>query len=268
MLHEEYGIHPNEFPPRQYPFGWLGMKDRIKSTFASSFAASYVWRDLTNLKRGRDIAAFQTRFIELARLVGETPDTATYGSRLWDIYCGKMTEKEDDTLGNLIQTCRQLDKKPRLRDAMAILDERNLRAGGNAMYQKPSTANPGGEVATSTNLIPGPMELGAMSGIRSTDTCARCKGEGHWTSVCPTPRHWKKGEKVAGYKPRYEGARGGHSKKEFGHKKKKESDNRKAQSYSTELDPGENSGEDVSTDAESDSDSDSDGSNEGEAGKA
>jgi hypothetical protein len=184
-----------------------------------------------------------------------------------------MTEKEDETLGNVIQMCRQLDRKPHLRDAMAILDERNLRAGGNTMYQKPSAY--AGDTASSTNLIPGPMELGAMSG-RSSDTCARCKGEGHWTSVCPTPRHWKKGEKVAGFKPRYEGQRGlekavvKYTGEKGGSKRREKApDGKKAQSYSTELDPGKENGDDSDSGSEEGSeDPDSAEEPENESGKA
>ena len=84
MLQRKFGV--TAFPPPRYPFGWPELKSRMEDTFASAFPANYVWRDLTDLWRGRDIAAFHTRFSDLARLVGESPDTALYGSRLWDIY--------------------------------------------------------------------------------------------------------------------------------------------------------------------------------------
>ena len=61
------------------------MKSKMMKVFSSSFVLQYVWRDLTNLKRGRDISVFHSRFTELAGLVDLTPDTAKYGSRLWDI---------------------------------------------------------------------------------------------------------------------------------------------------------------------------------------
>lgn len=66
----------------------------MEDTFASAFSINYAWRDLTNLRRGRDIVAFHSRFTDLAGLVGESPDTALYGSRLWDIYHEKMSAQE------------------------------------------------------------------------------------------------------------------------------------------------------------------------------
>ena len=74
----------------------------MEATFASAFSVNYIWRDLTNLRRGRDIITFHSRFTDLARLVGESPDTALYGSRLWDIYYDKMTTQEQHTLSSVI----------------------------------------------------------------------------------------------------------------------------------------------------------------------
>ena len=84
MLRNEYGV--TRFPPPRYPFSWRELKTRMEATYASAFSINYVWRDLSNLKRGRDVAAFHSRFTTLARLVGKTPDTALYSSRLWDFY--------------------------------------------------------------------------------------------------------------------------------------------------------------------------------------
>ena len=58
---------------------------RLEATYASPSSVSYVWRDLASLKRGRDVVTFHSRFTELARLDGESPDSASYGSRLWDV---------------------------------------------------------------------------------------------------------------------------------------------------------------------------------------
>ena len=74
----------------------------MESTYAPPFSVNYVWRDLTSLKRGRDVVAFHSRFTELARLVGESPDTALYGSRLWDIYYEKISSSEQHTVSSVI----------------------------------------------------------------------------------------------------------------------------------------------------------------------
>ena len=64
-------------------------KEELKAHRIELFAGNYVWRDLANLKRGWDVVAFHSRFTELARLVGETPDSALYGSR-----CGAYTTRK------------------------------------------------------------------------------------------------------------------------------------------------------------------------------
>ena len=202
MLRREYGVA--EFPPPRYPFSWHELKARIETTFASAFSINYVWRDLSNLKRGRDTASFHTRFSDLARLVGETPDTALYGSRLWDIYYEKMSAQEQHTLSSAIHMARQLGRKPCLRDAMAVLDEDNLKHGGSQLAAKPTAVSPTLLLApgASTSLAPGPMELGVASGTKSDSSqCARCKGYGHWSPACPTPRNWKRGDPIAGRPP-------------------------------------------------------------------
>ena len=105
----------------------------------SSFALQYVWRDLTNLKRGRDIATFRSRFTELAPLVNLTSDTAKYGSRLWDIYYTKMTAQEQHILSAVIQVARQLDRELSVRDAMSVLDEENIRNGSASVNSGAAT---------------------------------------------------------------------------------------------------------------------------------
>ena len=104
----------------------------METTYASPLSVNYkyVWRDLTNLRRGRDVVAFHARFMELARLIDELPDSALYGSRLWDICYEKMPALEQHTLSSVIHMARQLGRKPCLRDAMAALDEDNLKHGG------------------------------------------------------------------------------------------------------------------------------------------
>ena len=75
---------------------------------------------------------------------------------------------------------------------MAVLDEDNLKHGGTQAIAKPSAAG------ASTSLEPGPMELGAIAGSSKSDQCARCKGYGHWSPTCGTPRNWKRGDPIAG----------------------------------------------------------------------
>ena len=85
------GASMSDFPPPRYPFGWHELKARQEATYASPSSVSYVWRDLASFKRRRDVATFHSHFTELALLVGESPDSAIYGSRLWDVYNDKMS---------------------------------------------------------------------------------------------------------------------------------------------------------------------------------
>ena len=181
MLRRENGS--SDFPPRHYTFGWNELKARTEATYATPFSVNYVWHDLTSLKRGRDVVAFHSRFTELARLVGESPDTALYGSRLWDIYYEKMSYSEQHTVSSVIHMARQLGRKPCLRDAMAVLDEDNLKHGGTQAAVKPAmhiiAKLPASTTGASSSLEPGPMERGAIAGSSKSDQCAQCKGYGH-----------------------------------------------------------------------------------------
>ena len=88
-----------------------------------------------------------------------------------------MTTQEQHTLSPVIHMTRQLGRKPCLRDAMAVLDEGNLKHGSAT---KPAASATG----TSTSLAPGPMELGVIASEGSkSDQCARFKGYGHWSPV-------------------------------------------------------------------------------------
>ena len=89
---------------------------------------------------------------------------------------------------------------------MAVLDEDNLKHGGSQLPTKPTatpftltTSTTAPAAGLSTTLAPGPMELSAFSGNKSDpNQCARCRGYGHWSSACPTPRNWKRGDPIAG----------------------------------------------------------------------
>ena len=41
-------------------------------------------------------------------------------------------------------------------------------------------------------------ELGAIAGSSKSDQCRRCRGYGHWSPACGTPRDWKRGDPIAG----------------------------------------------------------------------
>ena len=89
---------------------------------------------------------------------------------------------------------------------MAVLNEDNLKNGGSQLPTKPTpvpttltTSSTTPAAGLSTTLAPGPMELSAFSGNKSDSSqCARCRGYGHWSSACPTPRDWKRGDPIAG----------------------------------------------------------------------
>ena len=119
-------------PPPRYPISWSELIAKMEATYASPFSVNYryVWRDLANLRRGRDVVAFHARFMEIAGLIGESPDSALDGSRLWGIYYEKTPSLEQHTLSSVIHTARQLGRKPCLRDAMAVIDEDSPKHGG------------------------------------------------------------------------------------------------------------------------------------------
>ena len=106
-----------------------------------------------------------------------------------------MTTQEQHTLSSVIYMTRQLGRKPCLRDAMTVLDEGNLKHDSATKHAASATS-------TSTSLAPGPMELSAIASAGSkSDQCARCKGYGHWSPACGTPRNWKRGDPITGRPP-------------------------------------------------------------------
>ena len=104
MFRRECGV-VDILPPR-YRFSWPDLGAGVEDTFASVFSINCAWRDSSNLWRGNDIATVHARFTDLARVVGESPDTALYGSRLWDIYYEKMSSQEQHTLSSVIRMAR------------------------------------------------------------------------------------------------------------------------------------------------------------------
>lgn len=95
---------------------------------------------------------------------------------------------------------------------MAVLDEDNVKHGGSqpaaakptvAPVPPTTTASTTTSAGSSTTLTPGPMELGTFSGATPSSEsdfsqCARCRGYGHWSLACPTPRIWRRGDPIAG----------------------------------------------------------------------
>jgi len=282
VMLNEYG---QQMPPANgvYPFNWAQLKTKLEKTYSSIFADKQAWINLENLRRGKDTAAYQTRFTELASLVGLSPQTAGFRSRLWDIYHARMTNHEKTVLSSIILFYHESNQPLLVRHAMNVVDEASMSSGLNVSLPNNGTnANANTlPAANSTNLIPGPMELGAMSGrnIKHEYTCARCGGEGHWTPACGTPRHWKVGEPIAkgeasggetsmvrfGGSSRGRGGFGGSSRGGFGGRKSAG----KAQAHEIGLDPGsevENSDNEFSPDSESEAESESE--SKSEAGKA
>jgi hypothetical protein len=196
MMLNEYG---QQMPPANgiYPFNWAQLKTKLEKTYSSIFADKQAWINLENLRRGKDTAAYQTRFTELANLVGLSPQTAGFRSRLWDIYHARMTSHEKTVLSSIILFYHESNQPLLVRHAMNVVDEASMSSSLNVSLPSNGT-NTFTSNSNSTNLIPGPMELGAMSGsdIKHAYTCARCRGEGHWTTACGTPRHWKRGDPV------------------------------------------------------------------------
>ena len=190
------------FPPQRYPFGWRELKTRMEATYASAFSINYVWRDLGNPKRGRGVSAFHSasRPCPLGR---QGPRHGPLRLPPVDVYYEKMTLAEKHTLSSVFQMTRKLGKMLCLRDAMAVIDEEKLNSGGSATAKAeapaptvvPTTLTAPG---STTPLAPGPMELATVSAEstaqRSSGQCARCKGYGHWSPVCPSPRNWKWGD--------------------------------------------------------------------------
>ena len=139
--------------------------------------------------------------------MGLTPDTAKYGTRLWDLYYAKLATQEQQTLSAVMQVARQLDRVPSVRDAMSVLDEEGIRnsstnssASTIAGTIGPLASTPATPSSSSTSLALGPIVLGAMEANTKPkrSKCARCGGRGHWSTVGPTPRDWKETDPIVG----------------------------------------------------------------------
>jgi hypothetical protein len=98
----------------------------MDATYAYAFATKHVRRNLETLKRGSNLSEFHSRFLDLAKLVGETAHTAAFSSRLYDIFTAKMSDSERQILSSVIVTAHQTGCTMHLRDAMNVVDESNL----------------------------------------------------------------------------------------------------------------------------------------------
>ena len=89
-----------------------------------------------------------------------------------------MTAQEQHTLSSVIYMAQQLGRMPCLRDAMAVLDEDNLKHSG----AQASTKSPAPAPGASTSLTPGPMELARLRVPRASsvrDAKAMATGPPH-----------------------------------------------------------------------------------------
>ena len=68
-----------------------------------------------------------------------------------------MSAKEQYTLRSVIYVARLLERKPYLRDAIAVVDEDNLNHGGAQASTKQATLTTPVTPSTATTLAPGPM---------------------------------------------------------------------------------------------------------------
>jgi hypothetical protein len=204
-------------PPAGYPFTWRELKANMKKRFSPTFAVEGVWRELENLKRGKDVYTFHDQFLKLARLVGGSRAGAERGSRLYMVYTEKMTNMEHVVLEGLAMQAHRQGEILSLHDAMSVVENHQLRVNRSIGTSGVSTppANPDLPFTSSSHpTAPAPMDLSLIethrlqtvqrerSRIRfdgsDGSTCARCGGKGHWSSVCPTSRGWRAGMAVAG----------------------------------------------------------------------
>jgi hypothetical protein len=163
------------------------LKHKMEVTYASAFATKHIWRDLETLKCGSNLSEFDSWFLDLAKLVGETAHTAAFGSRPYDTYTAKMSDLECQILSSVIVTAHQMGRTIHLRDAINIVDESNLRRGGRGNTL--GNTGPG----TAATFALGPMELGLIS---QSNACAHCGGRGHWLYLCTTPKDWNEGDPI------------------------------------------------------------------------
>jgi hypothetical protein len=98
----------------------------MEATYASAFATRHVWHNLDTLKCGSNLSEFLSRFLDLAKLVGETVHTAEFGSKLYVIYWAKMSDSERQILSSIIITSHHKVPTINLRDTMNVVDESNL----------------------------------------------------------------------------------------------------------------------------------------------
>jgi hypothetical protein len=62
----------------------------MEATYGTAFATKHVCCVLETLKCGLNLSEFHSWFLDQTKLVGDNAHTATFGSRLYDIYAVKM----------------------------------------------------------------------------------------------------------------------------------------------------------------------------------
>ena len=191
-----------------HPLSWASLKQRLITRFTSAFSTQQLWHQLASLQRGEDINEYHRRFIELIRLVGETPSSVLPGSQAFNIYEEKMDPVARHTWSVIAVLAKFTNQALSLRHIMMVAEEEfektaaglpsvSISRSGVVAAALPAdpVAVPGTGCVTTTN--PDPIEPGAMRSPVSLDRCARCGGKGHWADQCSTPQAWKEGDQVA-----------------------------------------------------------------------
>jgi hypothetical protein len=187
-------------PQDRYPFGWEELKAKMTEVFASAFSSSHVWAQLVELKRKKGYEgtkAYIARFLELAKLVGQTPYNVYQGDRAWEIIYGNLTSDERLCVNTICVQNAETGRQTTMQTILNSIDQTMLANGHQSL-------GPGAVGATATATVTStstttPMDLTAISkaaGASKRGDCTRCGGVGHWAWKCGTPRDWKPGQQI------------------------------------------------------------------------
>jgi hypothetical protein len=207
-------------PQDRNPFGWEELKAKMTEVFASAFSSSHVWAQLVELKRKKGYEgtkAYIARFLELAKLVGQTPYNVYQGDRAWEIIYGNLTSDERLCVNTICVQNAETGRQTTMQTILNSIDQTVL-ANGHQSLGPGAVRATGATTATVTlTSTTTPMDLTAISkaaGASKRGDCTRCGGVGHWAWKCGTPRDWKPGQQID-KPPRKEGGKpwGGADKK-------------------------------------------------------
>jgi hypothetical protein len=192
-------------PQDRYPFGWEELKAKMTEVFASAFSSSHVWAQLVELKRKKGYEgtkAYIARFLELAKLVGQTPYNVYQGDRAWEIIYGNLTSDERLCVNTICVQNAETGRQTTMQTILNSIDQTMLANGHQSL-------GPGavGAATTTAAVTTTPMDLTAIkAGASRKGDCTRCGGVGHWAWKCGTPRDWKPGQDID-KPPRKEGGK-------------------------------------------------------------